>query len=490
MGRTYTLLCASLIWGYDSGIISTTLAQKTFLPYFGNPSADMIGAIVSTYSGGTGIGNILGGWLADYVGRKKTIWVAAIFALIGGILQTAAINIVMFLVGRIIAGFAIGLVFAVSSIYNAEISPPKIRGVVVGMQAQLICIGFAFANWVGCFAAYNKSDAAWRVPLSLQILFAAVLILGLFWLPESPRWLIQKARYEDAHIVLQKLHSDEAEPDFYKREFDQIKQQINYEREVTIKSWWALFTKPSYRHRLLLGIGVQVLVQATGANALNYYQTILFESVGIEGHAVLWVSVGYGMMGVIANTACLMYIDKVGRRVALILSASAQAVVMTLIMVFFKYFANGTSKNKVGQGFAIAWIYCLSISFSLGYTTLQILYMTEIFPTALRARGTAICAFMGTAMGVLFSQVSPKAIASLGWKYFSVFLACDVVAALTYYFFYPETRGKTLEEMAELFGEEVAFTDHISSVTTKENGDKSMETTARAQQVEVELSEA
>jgi MFS family permease len=270
------------------------LAQKTFLPYFNNPSPNLLGAIVSTYSGGAGIGNIAGGYLGDKLGRKGTIWLASTLALIAGVLQTAAVNVEMFLVGRIIGGLAIGLVYAVSGIYNAEIAPPESRGVIVGIQGLVIAIGFALANWIGCFAAYNDGNAAWRVPLGIQCLFAIILIVGLFWLPESPRWLISKGRYDEARLVLEKLHSGVGKPDFYLKEFDQIKRQVDYEREIVIKSWLVLFTKPSYRHRLLLGCGLQVFVMTTGANAINYYQAVFFEGVGIKGHDVLWVSVGYG----------------------------------------------------------------------------------------------------------------------------------------------------------------------------------------------------
>lgn len=125
MGKAYTVKCAifatvgSLIYGYDSGIISTTLGQATFPAYFHHPSPDLTGAIVSTYSGGQGIGNLIGGYLGDLLGRKKTIWLASTLALVGAVLQTAAVNIEMFIVGRVIAGFAIGLVYAISSIYNA-----------------------------------------------------------------------------------------------------------------------------------------------------------------------------------------------------------------------------------------------------------------------------------------------------------------------------------------------------------------------------------
>ncbi len=214
----------------------------------------------------------MGGWLGDYLGRKKTIWLASALALIGAILQTAAVNIPMFLVGRIIAGFAIGLVYAVSSIYNAEIAPPKIRGIIVGLQTQLISIGYATSNWFGVFCSYAAGYAAWRVPLGLQCLPAITLIIGLFWLPESPRWLIQKGKYEEAHVVIQKLHADTVGVDnqfFYEQEFNQIKQQIDFEKQVTVKSFWYLFTVPSNRKKLLLGILLQVFLQTTGVNVVN-----------------------------------------------------------------------------------------------------------------------------------------------------------------------------------------------------------------------------
>ncbi|CRG91958.1 Facilitated trehalose transporter Tret1 [Talaromyces islandicus] len=453
----------SLIYGYDSGIISTTLGQSSFPSYFHKPSDNLIGAIVSTYSGGQGIGNLLGGWLGDSLGRKKTIWLASTLALIGAILQTAAVNIVMFLVGRILAGFAIGLVYAVSSIYNAEIAPPKIRGVIVGLQTQLISLGYALANWVGVFGSFAAGNAAWRIPLGIQCVPALILILGLFWLPESPRWLIQKEKYDQARVVLERLHSEigDADTGFYHREFEQIKQQIDFEREVTIKSWWVLFTKASNRRRLLLGIGLQVFLQTTGVNVVNYYQTTLFSDVGITGRNVLWVSAGYGMMGPIGNAICLSYIDKVGRKLPLAWTSVALVIDMTLIMVFSKYFPG--SSNRIGQGFTIAWIFSFSFIFSLGYNAIQLVYIAEIFPTALRSRATAICAFMGTGVGLLFNQLSPKAFARIGWKYYAIFVACDIVAAFCFFMFYPETQGKTLEEIAELFGDDLVFTEHIDT---------------------------
>jgi sugar porter (SP) family MFS transporter len=463
----------SLIFGYDSGIISTTLGQASFPTYFNNPSSALIGAILSTYSGGQGIGNLMGGYLGDKLGRKKTIWIASFLALVGAILQTAAVNIPMFIVGRIVAGYAIGLVYAVSSIYNAEIAPPEIRGVTVGLQTQLISTGYALSNWIGLFGSFAHGNATWRIPLGIQCVPAVILIVGLFWLPESPRWLVQRGQYEDAKVVLRRLHSDvktsdneSGEDDFADREFNQIKQQVDYEREVEIKSWWVLFTKPSYRYRLLLGIGLQIFLQTSGSNVINYYQTNLFKGIGVQGRGVLWLSVGFGMMGPIANAICLCYIDKIGRKPPLFWVSCALTVDMVLLMVFSKYYGGTEVTNRVGQGFTIAWIFLFSFIFSLGYNANQLVYIAEIFPTALRSRATAICCFMGTGAAILLNQLSPMAFQAIGWKYYSLFIAADIFAGFCFFFFYPETKGKTLEEMAELFGDNVAFTDYLSGGAT------------------------
>ncbi|KAF1989064.1 MFS transporter [Aulographum hederae CBS 113979] len=473
MGRGYTIGCAvfatvgSLIYGYDSGIISTTLGQKSFPRYFNYPSDDLTGAIVSTYSGGQGIGNLVGGYLGDRLGRKRTIWLAATLALVGAILQTAATHIAMLMVGRVVAGFAIGLVYAVSSIYNAEISPPRIRGMLVGLQTQLISSGYALANWIGVFCSFASGDTAWRLPLGIQCIPAIILIVGLFKLPESPRWLIQVGRYDEARAVLERLHGgDDGEPeaDFAQREFEQVKQQLDYEREVSIKSFWDLFTKKSNRRRLALGVMLMIFLQTSGINVVNYYQTSIFAGVGVEGRDVLWLSAGYGMMGPIANAICLLYVDRVGRKKPLAWSCVALCINMILILVFTKEYAG--SSNEVGQGFTIAWLFLFSVLFSLGFNALQLVYVSEIFPMGLRSKATAICAFFGTGVGLLFNQISPRAFDAIGYKYYAVFIACDAVAAASFFLFYPETKGKSLEEIAEIFGDSVAYQEKVGDVAT------------------------
>lgn len=145
------------------------------------------------------------------------------------------------------------------------------------------------------------------------------------------------------------------------------------------------------------------------------------------------------MMGVIANAICLTYIDKTGRRLPLAWTSLGLCIDMMLIMVFTKQYAN--SGNKVGEGWAIAWIFLFSFIFSLGYNAIQLVYIAEIFPTALRSKGTAICAFWGTGSGLIFNQLSPKAFKGIGWRYYAVVMSCNIVAAVSFFFFFLKQKG-------------------------------------------------
>ncbi|KAJ2970525.1 hypothetical protein NQ176_g8148 [Zarea fungicola] len=191
-------------------------------------------------------------------------------------------------------------------------------------------------------------------------------------------------------------------------------------------------------------------------------------------------------MGFIANAICLTYIDKVGRKLPLAWTSLALGVEMMLIMVFTKYFANTT--NKIGQGWTIAWIFLFSFIFSLGYNAIQLLYIAEIFPTALRSRGTAICAFLGTGVGLIFNQLSPRAFEAIGWRYYAVFMVCNVISSITYFLVFPETKGKTLEEITEIFGDKVAFNEHIGTLSPA--SDDTQETDKDGKSVKVDYSHA
>lgn len=184
----------SFLFGYDSGVMTDVIASPHFLKYFNTvKTSPTIGAINSTFSGGAVFGSLMGGFTMDRFGRKKTVQIGAFIAAVGAILQCAAVNLAMILVGRIIAGWAVGLMSMSIPVYQAECAHPKMRGLIVGLTQQMIGIGFIVSTWIGygCHHAPDDNSVQWRFPLAFQIVPALLLLIGFVWLPESPRWCVQ-----------------------------------------------------------------------------------------------------------------------------------------------------------------------------------------------------------------------------------------------------------------------------------------------------------
>ncbi|KZV86359.1 general substrate transporter [Exidia glandulosa HHB12029] len=464
MGVAYNIFVAafaaigSFLFGYDSGIIGEVISP-TFLhfqSYFGNPSADLTGAIVSTFAGGCFFGAWAAGWLADHIGRKRTIMVGSLVACLGCALQTSAQNVAYLIAGRIIAGLAIGCLSMVVPLYQSEISPPHMRGFLTGMTQFMIAVGFLVAFWVGYGCQFLDSNAQWRVPLGIQIIPAALLFLGMFVLPYSPRWLIQKGRMEEAKHALQVLHGTDKNQDFIELEFAEMVEQIRYEQanfSHKVSDLWA--TRPMLR-RTLTGIAVQVCTQLTGINVSSYFQPTLYKNLGYSGHTVLLLTGINGALGAVVLIFFItLVIDRVGRKPPLIIGSIGMAACLAIEAAINKNYGQG-SDNTAAQKAGVAFIILFgSFFFSTSFGPISWIYQSEIFPMRVRAVGTSVCTMANWASSVLISQVSPIGLQNIGWKYYIVFVVTNVMNMLIVIFFFPETKGKSLEEMDAVFGDQV-----------------------------------
>jgi MFS family permease len=265
---------------------------------------------------------------------------------------------------------------------------------------------------------------------------------------------MQKGRFDEAHKVIKRLHGGYVDdPEFFQREYESMKEQIEYENSISKPGFKQIVLKPSYRKRFIFGILIQSFVQLSGVNVINYYQTTMYKSLGITGRSVLFVSCWYGCMGPIANLMCLFFVDKWGRKKPLAYLSFALGVCMTIFTALCAKYT--TSNNRVGQGFAIAMIFAFSLIFSAGYNTIQFVFQSEIFPLHLRAKGVAAATLSATIWNIVFNQVSPSAFVNIGWKYYIVFIVTNILAGVVFLVFFPETKGLSLEEMAILFGDDV-----------------------------------
>ncbi|KAI5287584.1 hypothetical protein KEM54_005886 [Ascosphaera aggregata] len=324
----------SFLFGYDSGVMTNVIASPNFLNYFDtDPESNIIGAMNSTFSGGAAIGALCGGLLLDRWGRKIPIQIGAVVGFVGAAIQCGAVSLGMMLVGRIVAGWAVGLLSMAVPVYQAECAHPKTRGLIIGLAQQMIGIGFIISGWTGygCNHAPESSTFQWRFPLGFQCVPAAILAVGMPFFPESPRFLVLATKYDQAMASLRKLHYDGTNDDWINLEFNEIKATSEAERSVEHNPWVSMFTVPQWRHRLLLSIGVQAFTQTTGTNVINYYQTVMYRNLGIKGDNIILIACFFNMIGPITNFFFItFFIDRVGRRRPLLFGCLAIATCLTL----------------------------------------------------------------------------------------------------------------------------------------------------------------
>jgi len=461
----------SFLFGYDSGIIGSVISEnyEQFHLYFnhdnrGRAAGDPIvlvpssitGAIVSVFAGGAFFGALMAGQTADRLGRKYTIQIGSIIAIVGCALQTAAVNEAMLIVGRLIAGWSIGVLSMIVPVYQAEISPPHARGLLSGWTQMMISLGFFVANWVGYGCQFLGNTAQFRVPLAIQIVPAILLLIGMFFLPFSPRWLAKKGRTDEARSTLIRLHGGRrARLEIVEAEIQEMLAQIAWERENLSSSYKDLINSRPNLHRTMCGCLVQAMCQWTGVNVNNYFGPTIYNALGYGGTQTLLINGLSGAWGSIVTFIFITFlVDRIGRRWPLIIGAVLLAIMMAWQTGTNAPFAEPGYENT-GMGIAgIAAVFCFSWAFSWSFGPVSWIYQSEIFPMNIRALGASVSTASNWLNNVIIAQVTPYAFEAIGWKYFIVYVCTNMSNAVICYFLFPETKNKTLEEIGRLFGDE------------------------------------
>jgi sugar porter (SP) family MFS transporter len=448
----------SFLFGYDSGIIASAIAVPDFEAHIGHGklSDNTTGGIVSAYTGGAILGSLAVSFVADRFGRRIAILIGAILAAIGGALQGGANNIATMVIGRLFAGFAIGMLSATIPNYCSEVANPSIRGLLAGMQQWMLGLGFVVAQWVGYGSAQVAGPFSWRLPLSLQVLPALILGAGILFLPESPRWLLEREKVTEAQLTLERLHlnRNRSNFEFVAREFKEIRDAILAEKEATrTVSWKMIFANGPYRHRVILACGIQALTQTSGVNVIGYYGPRIYRKLGFSVSKSLFIIGIYGAFAQLWNTVCLAVMDRIGRRKLLLPSMLGMGAALCVNATLAHYFDPDTSTNQDALRASVSMNFVFSVFFtSLG--VISWVYPAEIMSTAIRARGTSLSTVTNWSLNLLFAQCSPLALSKIGYRYFYVFAALNWAGGILIYLFYPETLGRTLEQLDELFGDQ------------------------------------
>lgn len=438
----------------DSGIISSSIAQTDFVNRFGDGALadNTAGGIVSSFTGGAIIGSLFLNLLSDRYGRRAAIFIGSLLACLGGALQGGANSVATVIVGRVIAGLAVGQLSATIPNYCSEIAHPKIRALLAGLQQWNIGLGFVCAQWIGYGSSLVNGPFSWRFPLSFQVLPGLVLAGGIWFLPESPRYLAERGETSASRVVLNKLHRDQ---ELVEAEYRRIQDNLEAERHSRL-GWLDLFRQPSLRRRVLLACGIQLFTQTSGINVINYYGPRIYGILNFSTTRSLLIIGIYGALAQVYNTICIAFVDRVGRRKLLIPSMLGMGAALCVNATLAHFYIDGDRPSVAQDGNALRASVAMNFVFSVFFTSLGCIswiFCSEIFPTAIRAKGTSLSTFTNWAANLIFAQCSPIALSNMGYRYFYIFTAFNWVAAGLVFLFYPETQGYTLESVNELFGD-------------------------------------
>ncbi|KAK7935566.1 hypothetical protein PG985_001061 [Apiospora marii] len=445
------------LYGYDSGIITPSLALRSFNQYFGNPDPSLRGAIVSIYQAGAWIGSASVGITSDRLGRRKAILFGCIWGVIGAAVMAGAAHVAMLVTGRLLVGFAVGTITGVAPVYAAEIAKTHERARLTAVNQMMVAWGFFIALWTGVGEGRWSNPNQWRLGFAIQGFPALILAAGVLFLNESPRWLLLKGRTEEAERAFRNYHYSRAEDNEWCRsEFALI--QANIAQEVRTQhqlSWGDLLKTPAFRRRLFVGSFVWAAAMLAGISFVQYFQTAIYATLQYDESQQLLISGLYGTVGPIACIASLFFVDRVPRKTILVSSSALLSLCFLIITVIAAVFPAqpGMPTNAAAQRGLIACIFAVSANYSALLGPMTWIIPPEVFTTELRAKANAIVQVIHYSISLVITQCSPIALAAVGWKYYILFVLTNALCALVFFVAYPETKGKSLEEIAELFGD-------------------------------------
>jgi sugar porter (SP) family MFS transporter len=448
----------SIGYGYNASIIATTLAQPSFIRYFELDTRPDGTELIATTNGLYQAGGFLAvfsvSWLADRWGRRFAIGVSALLNLISGAGLTGSVHIGMFIFFRFLAGAGAFMIVAAVPIWMNEVVPPSVRGVLVDCHCVGLLIGYTSATVVGYgfFHLPADNNGGWRGPLSFQCLPVALLLMGIYWMPESPRWLISQDRIEEAEKVLNKLHA----PEEARIELQQIRTAIDVDRHLE-KSWWSMFSKRSYRKRSFLAMGMAASIQTSGILVVNNYGPTIYGSLGFDTNKQLIYQIGWCCTALGTGIMSFFIIDRFRRPTLLSLGVGGCASCLVILCALIGKYASSPEKlenpNRTALNAAVGMIYLLTAFYQLGLDGVQFAYLGELFPNQIRAKGMVLGIATICGMNIMWLQTAPIAFQEVGWKFYICFFVPGLIAATIIWFYFPDTLGVPLEEVAKLFGD-------------------------------------
>lgn len=453
----FITFCCSCANGYDGSLLSGMLPMPYFQSTFQTgTTGPKVSLIACMYTVGQITGAPFGAILSDRYGRKKTMAAGAWLIIIGMIIAVAGANLGSFTAGRFVLGFGITLCAMAAPAYTMEIAPPHWRGRCTGLYN---CGWFggsipAAAVTYGC--NYINSNWSWRVPLILQAFACTFVVIGVWWVPESPRWLMANGREDEAFEILAKYHGGgDMNAKLVQLQIVEFKESIT--TTGSDKTWWdyrVLFKTHNARWRTVQVVLMSVAGQYSG-NGLGYFNSVIYENLGITSvNQQLAYNLLYAVISAIGALIGALLSDRMPRRKVLVFGTFACACWLAINAALQSVMdTQGASVSPSVSKGALAAYLLFSFNFMFTYTPLQAVVPTEALETTTRAKGLALSNMITGAMGFLNQFAGPIALENIGYKYVYVFVGWDVVESGLWYFFGVEAQGRTLEELEWVYNQ-------------------------------------
>ncbi|KAK4234861.1 general substrate transporter [Achaetomium macrosporum] len=446
--------CLGVEWtsGFDSSMMNSLQAVKSWVDYFGNPTSGRLGLLNAMYSLGALMAIPFIPTVSQYLGRRWTILSASLIMCMGVGLQAGARNSDMFLASRWVLGFGIPFAIVNASALIGELSYANERPVMTSLFNASWFVGAIVAAGTTYGTFRMSSTWAWRLPSLLQLVPSFFQIAFMYWCPESPRWLISQDRGDEAFEILQKYHSEGQDGDeFVRLEYAQIQSTIAQEKELAKAFVWAdVVRDPPMRRRFMLAAIIGFFTQWSGNGLLSFYMKKILALVNItDDRTVQKVILSNTCWGLINAMPIALIAPRFPRRVMFLTCTIGTAVVYTVWTIAS---ARSAIENSAKVAIPVlVFIFVYSPFYNIGWNALAYTYLVEIFPFQQRSKGIAV-EQLTVRFAVFFNTyVNPIALDSIGWKYYIVYCVWILVEIATVYCLFPETYNRTLEELSFMF---------------------------------------
>ncbi|PSN67918.1 hexose transporter-like protein [Corynespora cassiicola Philippines] len=453
--------------GFDSSMMNGMQALDHWQEYFNHPKGGQLGLLVACYNLGAITSIPFVSIVSDYAGRRWSIIFGSVIMIIGAIMQGLSRNLAMFVFSRIFLGHGIVYAIIAGAALLGELGHPKERAFLGSMFNAFYGVGAVLGAGIVVRTLLIPNDWSWRLPSLLQALPSLIQVVFAFFVPESPRWLVSKDRSEEALAILIKYHAEgDASQELPHVELAEIRKALEIENDSRARGWAELFQTKGMRHRALVAAAVGLFVQFSGNNLISQYLVPILEKIGIEdSHTQVRYNVGTQAWGFLVSLIMASITPRFPRRRMYLLCASCLVCVYTAWTI-------AQARNRItgseSSGYAVlVFIFLYSPAYCIAYNALTYVYMVEIFPYYVRTKGLSWFQLFGRSAVMFGSFVNPIGLEDLDWKYLLVYVVWLCFEVVFIYFVFPETYGKTLEELTFLFDSEKDDRDKLAAAADK-----------------------